>query len=53
VVRTVRVVVANSPPQGRGPSALTAAEQLSILLLGSYFRFGIIWGLFLGLVRPL
>jgi hypothetical protein len=34
-----------------GPSAWTAAEQLSPLLLGSCFRFGIIWGLFLGLVR--
>jgi hypothetical protein len=45
-------VVADSPPQGHGPSAWTAAEQLSPLLLGLCFRFGIVWGLFLGLVRP-
>jgi hypothetical protein len=53
VVRTVRVAVADSPPQGREPSAWTAAEQLSALLLGSCFRVGIVWGLFLRLVRPL
>jgi hypothetical protein len=36
----------------RGLSARAAAGVLSPLLLGSWFRFGIILGLFLGLVRP-
>jgi hypothetical protein len=52
VAWTVRAVAADRPPHGREPSAGTAAEQLSPLLLGVCFRFGIVWGLFLGLVRP-
>jgi hypothetical protein len=51
--RTVHTVIADCPPQGRGLSARAPAGQLSHLLLASCFRFGIIWGLFLGLVGPL
>jgi hypothetical protein len=51
--RTVRPEVADGPPRGRGRSAWCATGQLSPLLLESCFRFGIVWGLFLGLVGPL
>jgi hypothetical protein len=50
----VVLLVFNGPSAvWRGPSAWTATDQLSPLLLSSCFRFGIVWGLFLGLVRPL
>jgi hypothetical protein len=52
-LRTVRPVSMNCPPQARGPSAWHCAGLLSPLLLESFFRFGVIWGLFLGLVGPL
>jgi hypothetical protein len=48
--RTVHPVLADHPPLLRGLSARAFVGQLSHLLLESYFRFGIIWGLFLGLV---
>jgi hypothetical protein len=43
----------DSPPGDRGQSAWAVSGQLSPLLLASCFHFGIVWGLFLGLVRPL
>jgi hypothetical protein len=49
---TVRPVSADRPPQPRGPSAWCCVELLSPLLLEFRFRFGIVWGLFLGLVGP-
>jgi hypothetical protein len=51
--RTVRPVFTDRPPQGRGLSARIVAGLLSPLLLESSFYFGIVWGLFLGLVGPL
>jgi hypothetical protein len=48
--RTVRPVIANRPPQPRGPSTWAFMGQLSPLLLESCFCFRIVWGLFLGLV---
>jgi hypothetical protein len=48
--RTVRRTLADGPPGGRGQSTWCTAEQLSPLLLDSCFCFGIVWGLFLGLV---
>jgi hypothetical protein len=48
--RTVRPVLADRLPLPRGPSARAFAGQLSPLLLESCFCFGIVWGLFLGLV---
>jgi hypothetical protein len=51
--RTVRPYHADRPPGHRGLSAWCLAELLSPLLLESCFRFGIVWGLFLGLVGPL
>jgi hypothetical protein len=51
--RTVRRGHADSPPGARGQSAQHCARLLSPLLLESCFCFGIIWGLFLGLVGPL
>jgi proline racemase len=51
-LQTVRPVSADRPPQGHGPSARAFVGQLSPLLLESCFHFGIIWGLFLGLVGP-
>jgi hypothetical protein len=50
---TVRRVFADRPPQLCGPSVWTFAESLSPLLLVFCFLFGIVWGLFVGLVRPL
>jgi hypothetical protein len=41
------------PLEGREPSAWCCADLLSPLLLQFRFRFGIVWGLFLGLVGPL
>jgi hypothetical protein len=51
--RTVRRGLADSPPGARGQSAWYCAGLLSPLLLDSCFRFGIVWGLFQGLVGPL
>jgi hypothetical protein len=51
--RTVRPYHADRPPSHRGLSAWCLAELLSSLLLVFHFRFGIVWGLFLGLVGPL
>jgi hypothetical protein len=45
--------LADGPPGGRGQFAWGFAVLLSPLLLEFRFRFGIIWGLFLGLVGPL
>jgi hypothetical protein len=50
--RIVRLYHADCPPGHRGPSAWCLIELLRPLLLDSCFRFGIIWGLFLGLVGP-
>jgi hypothetical protein len=52
-LRTVRLGHADSPPGACGWSAWCSAELLSPLLLEFCFRFGIVWGLFLGLVGPL
>jgi hypothetical protein len=52
-LRTVRPYHADRPPSHRGLSAWCLAELLSSLLLVFHFRFGIVWGLFLGLVGPL
>jgi hypothetical protein len=53
--RTVRSRVADRPPGVFGPSAPAwcLAELLSPLLLEFHFSFGIVWGLFLGLVGSL
>jgi hypothetical protein len=51
--RTVRPVTADRPPCHRGLFAWDFADRLSSLLLEFCFRFGIFWGLFLGLVGPL
>jgi hypothetical protein len=51
--RTICPVSADRPPQPRGSSSWGCAELLSPLLLEFRFRFGIVWGLFLGLVGPL
>jgi hypothetical protein len=48
--RTVRPGHADSPPSACGRSAWCCVELLSPLLLEFRFRFGIVWGLFLGLV---
>jgi hypothetical protein len=45
--------LADGPPYPRGESARGFAGQLSPLLLELCFHFGIVWGLFLGLVGPL
>jgi hypothetical protein len=44
--------VTDRPRGDRGQPARVAAGQLCPLLLALCFRFGIVWGLFLGLVRP-
>jgi hypothetical protein len=51
--RTVRLGLADGPPGACGRSAWCYAEMLSSLLLQFRFCFGIVWGLFLGLVGPL
>jgi hypothetical protein len=51
--QTVRPYHANRPPGHRGLSAWCLAELLSSLLLVFRFHFGIVWGLFIGLVGPL
>jgi hypothetical protein len=51
--RTVRRYLADGPPWARGQSAWYCTGLLSPLLLDSCLRFGIVWGLFLGLVGPL
>jgi hypothetical protein len=51
--RTVRHTHADGPPGGRGQFAWGFTVLLSPLLLEFLFHFGIIWGLFLGLVGPL
>jgi hypothetical protein len=48
--RTVRLLHTDCPPGHHGLSTPGCAELLSPLLLEFRFRFGIIWGLFLGLV---
>jgi hypothetical protein len=48
--QTVHQGHADSPPGARGQYARHCAELLSPLLLEFRFRFGIVWGLFLGLV---
>jgi hypothetical protein len=49
-LRTVRLVSADRPPQPCGLSAWTQQICVSLLLLEIHFHFGIVWGLFLGLV---
>jgi hypothetical protein len=44
---------ADSPPGACGRSAWCCLGLLSPLLLEFFFHFGIVWGLFLGLVAPL
>jgi hypothetical protein len=51
--RTVRPYHADHPPGHHGLSAWCLTELLSSLLLVFRFCFGIVWGLFLGLVGPL
>jgi hypothetical protein len=51
--RTVRLVPADSLPPPCGRSAQAIADCLSPLLIEFCFRFGIVWGLLLGLVCPL
>jgi hypothetical protein len=51
--RTARPCLADRPPGQRGLSAWCLVELLSSLLLVFRFCFGIVWGLFLGLVCPL
>jgi hypothetical protein len=51
--RTVHRTHADGPPGGRGQSAWVFAVLLTPLPLKFRFRFGIVWGLFLGLVGPL
>jgi hypothetical protein len=52
-LRTVCPYQVDRPPGHRGLSARCLAELLSSLLLVFHFCFGIVWGLFLGLVAPL
>jgi hypothetical protein len=61
-VRTVRISSAllvvllrftDCPLEGRGQSVWYCAGLLSPFLLELCFRFGIVWGLSLGLVGPL
>jgi hypothetical protein len=49
-VLEVRGLFSDSLPGVCGQSAWCSAELLSPLLLEFRFRFGIVWGLFLGLV---
>jgi hypothetical protein len=51
--RTVRRMLADSLPPPCGRSAQAIADCLSPLLIEFCFRFGIVWGLLLGLVCPL
>jgi hypothetical protein len=51
--RIVLLGLADGPPGAWGRSAWCCAELLSSLLLEFHFRFGIVWGLFLGLEGPL
>jgi hypothetical protein len=50
--RTVRPGLADGPPSACGQSSWPSAELLCPLLFEFRFRFGIIWGLLLGLVGP-
>jgi hypothetical protein len=50
VFRTIHSRVVDRSPQSRGPSTWAFTELLSPLLLWFRFRFGIVWGLFLGLL---
>jgi hypothetical protein len=59
-LQKVRLGLADGPPRpcrrsagACGRSVWCYAELLSSLLLEFHFRFGIVWGLFLGLVGPL
>jgi hypothetical protein len=52
-LRTVRPGLADGSPDACGQSAWSSAELLSPLLFEFRFRFGIVWGLLLGLVGPL
>jgi hypothetical protein len=51
--RTVCRSQVDGPPGSRGQPAWGFAVLLNPLLLEFRFRFGIVWGLFLGLVGPL
>jgi hypothetical protein len=51
--RTVRPGLVDGPPGACVQSAWSSAELLSPLLFEFRFRFGIVWGLLLGLVGPL